>query len=374
MRYSNDLETYSSPPNMISFGKGLNWSVRYLSQRGNEATYSIACFLLPKFLCGKLESIMAKFWWQKRYGKKGIHLCGWDQLCKLKENRGFGFKSLPKFNVALLKKQGRRILRYPNSLLARVRKFTFIYLEKHVGSEGALTEGTMLEDFDKGRPLATKVCQFGFFKVNFVSDLIDTQSREWRKDIIFNTFPKDVAKRILMIPLAKEAFDDILESFVEFPSYVTQSKLHKGSYKLLVSQVSWSSGVNRTYLAGSTNEQYRVFCCGNWGIWFNRNQSVHEGKKLSSKDIADWTTSCLYEHDTIKEKSHSRSNVFARWSPPFDAEVKVNFDAAFNLIQIRSGVGVVTRNVSGEILASKMVLHKGFLPCLQWRLVHACSQ
>lgn len=84
---------------------------------------------------------------------------------------------------------------------------------------------------------------------------------------------------------------------------------------------------------------------------------MYEGKKLSSKDIADWTTSCLYELDTIEEKSHSRSNVFAMWSPPFDAEVKVNFDAAFNLIQIRSGKGVVTRNVSGEILALKMVLH-----------------
>ncbi|MBA0679582.1 hypothetical protein Goari_011343 [Gossypium aridum] len=80
-----------------------------------------------------------------------------------------------------------------------------------------------------------------------------------------------------------------------------------------------------------------MFYCGLWGIWFNRNQLVHEGKKLSSKNTADWTTSYLYELDAIKEKSHSRSNVFARWSPLFDAEVKVNFDAAFNLIQTRSG-------------------------------------
>ncbi|KAK5811258.1 hypothetical protein PVK06_026583 [Gossypium arboreum] len=141
VRYSNDPESYSGLPNMVGRNKKLsfqilkdrfrqmieNWSVRYLSQGGKKVfikvvlqaipTYSMACFLLPKFLYGKLESIMAKFWWQKRYGKKGIHRCGWDQLCELKENGVLGFKSLPKFNVALLAKQGWCILYYPNLLL-----------------------------------------------------------------------------------------------------------------------------------------------------------------------------------------------------------------------------------------------------------------
>ncbi|KAG8474642.1 hypothetical protein CXB51_031263 [Gossypium anomalum] len=52
-----------------------NWSTRHLSQGGNEEfikailqaipTYTIAYFLLPKSLCAELESISAKFWWQK---------------------------------------------------------------------------------------------------------------------------------------------------------------------------------------------------------------------------------------------------------------------------------------------------------------------
>lgn len=106
--------------------------MRFLSQGGKDVfikvvlqaipTYSIACFLLPKTLCGKLKGIMAKFLWKKGHGRKGKHWCGWDHLCKLKEDGGLGFRSLPKFNVALLAKQDNHIINYPNSLLVCVLK------------------------------------------------------------------------------------------------------------------------------------------------------------------------------------------------------------------------------------------------------------
>ncbi|KAA3465545.1 reverse transcriptase [Gossypium australe] len=77
-----------------------HWSMRHLSQRGKEVfiksilqaipTYSMACFLLPKTLCDEFENIMAKFWWQKGQGKKGIHWCAWKKLCILKDCGGLG--------------------------------------------------------------------------------------------------------------------------------------------------------------------------------------------------------------------------------------------------------------------------------------------
>ncbi|KAA3471030.1 reverse transcriptase-like protein [Gossypium australe] len=111
VRYSNSLERYLGLSNM---------NTRYLSQEGNEAilTYSMDCFLLPKSLCGELESILARFWWQKGHGRQ----CEWNQLCELKENRGLGFRRLAKFNLTLLAKQGWRLINYPNSLLACVLK------------------------------------------------------------------------------------------------------------------------------------------------------------------------------------------------------------------------------------------------------------
>lgn len=87
-----------------------------LSQGGKEVfikvilqaipTYTMACFLLLKVLCDELKSIVARFWWQKGHGKRGIYWCIWKNLCSLKENGGLGFRNLGQFNIALLAKLG----------------------------------------------------------------------------------------------------------------------------------------------------------------------------------------------------------------------------------------------------------------------------
>lgn len=141
---SNEPERYLGLPSMVrrrkkesfqnlkdQFRKRIdNWSNLFLSQGGKEVLvkailhaipiYTMTYFLLPKTLCDEFESIVARFWWQKGHGKKGIHWCTWKSLCDLKENGGLGFKIFGQFNIALLAKQGWRIIQYQNSLLARV--------------------------------------------------------------------------------------------------------------------------------------------------------------------------------------------------------------------------------------------------------------
>lgn len=146
VRRSNDPEIYLGLPNMVGRRKKEafqnlkdrfkkctdNWSIKFLSQGGKEVfikailqaipTYSMACFLLPRSSCKELESIVAKFWWQKGKGNKGIHWCTWENLCSFKECGGLGFRDFGQFNIALLAKQGWRLINYPDSLLARVLK------------------------------------------------------------------------------------------------------------------------------------------------------------------------------------------------------------------------------------------------------------
>ncbi|KAG8475535.1 hypothetical protein CXB51_032303 [Gossypium anomalum] len=62
-----------------------------------------------------------------------------------------------------------------------------------------------------------------------------------------------------------------------------------------------------------------------------------------------------------------------RWKTPIGADVKINFDAAFNLNQARSGSGVVARNALGEVLASKIVIHRR-VPTLFTMEACACFQ
>ena len=68
-------------------------------------TYMMACFKLPKKICGKMNSAIANFWWGQK-GKEGkIHWKSWFKMTMAKCLGGMGFKDLEVFNYALLGKQ-----------------------------------------------------------------------------------------------------------------------------------------------------------------------------------------------------------------------------------------------------------------------------
>ena len=61
------------------------------------------------------------FWWGSNpNGGRRIHWAAWEKLCSRKEKGGLGFCHLHSFNLALLAKQGWRLVMNPSSLCARV--------------------------------------------------------------------------------------------------------------------------------------------------------------------------------------------------------------------------------------------------------------
>ncbi|XP_039015893.1 uncharacterized protein LOC120146379 [Hibiscus syriacus] len=78
-----------------------NWCVKVLSIR-------------------EIESIMARFWWQKSEAQRGIHWFSLMKLCILKDDGWLRFRAMGKFNIALLAKQGWRLLANPSSLVGRL--------------------------------------------------------------------------------------------------------------------------------------------------------------------------------------------------------------------------------------------------------------
>ncbi|CAL5424597.1 unnamed protein product [Camellia sinensis] len=108
------------------------WKLKLLSPAGREVlikavvqaipTYAMACFAFPKKFCDKLNSSISKFWWRGDPEGKGIHWVSWGQLAIPKIHGGLGFRDFKAFNMALLARQGWRLLKFPNSYCARMLK------------------------------------------------------------------------------------------------------------------------------------------------------------------------------------------------------------------------------------------------------------
>ncbi|KAL1100989.1 hypothetical protein V6Z11_D05G267000 [Gossypium hirsutum] len=108
------------------------WESRMLSQGGKEVfikavlqaipIYAMSCFLIPKSLCVDMEKVLNRFWWSNGGNRRGLHWSCWSELCKAKERGGLNFRDMGKFNIALLAKQGWRLVVNPESLLARIYK------------------------------------------------------------------------------------------------------------------------------------------------------------------------------------------------------------------------------------------------------------
>lgn len=175
------------------------------------------------------------------------------------------FQYTKKFSIALLSKQGWRLLKYPNSLLAQVLKAKYYpssdFLHARLGllpsytwrsiwaAKATLSKGlsrrigtgekvSILDDIWILKPINDKIREVNLIgNVSKVSDLIEPEVRQWRIDLIRRIFPMNIASTIELIPLAKTAHEDILVWWGE-PSGVFSVR---SAYKLLQNNPSYYS-------------------------------------------------------------------------------------------------------------------------------------
>lgn len=127
----------------------LSWEGKIISKPGKEVllktviqalpSYAMGVFLLPIDMCKEIEQLMCNYWWKSdSNSKKGIHWVSWEKMCRPKCNGGMGFRRLHDFNIALLGKQGWRLLNQENSLATKVFKARYFphgsFLDAELGN------------------------------------------------------------------------------------------------------------------------------------------------------------------------------------------------------------------------------------------------
>ncbi|VVA37427.1 PREDICTED: reverse mRNAase, partial [Prunus dulcis] len=225
------------------------WKGKLLSGAGKEILikvvaqaipiYTMSYFLLPKYVCEDLNKLVAQFWWNSSTGNKKIHWMAWDRLCAPKEEGGLGFRNLHAFNLALLAKQGWRLLQNPNSLITKVLKAKYFptrsFLETVVSPHASVVWKSLCEARtviiqgsrwqvgsgdtigiweDRWLPQPNSFRIFSpkpeHSAITKVSDLIHGDSREWNAPLLQNVFFPEEVMLIRSIPLSLRLTPDML--------------------------------------------------------------------------------------------------------------------------------------------------------------------
>lgn len=147
MREADDNVTYLGLPNMVGRNKSRvfgflkdkmrnrvqSWKEGWVSQARKEILiknvaqgmpiYAMSMFLLPQEIIKDFERSLSRYWWGiKENTNSGISWMSWERLSKHKVAGGVGFRYFRDFNLALLGKQGWRLMNHPEKLSSKLYK------------------------------------------------------------------------------------------------------------------------------------------------------------------------------------------------------------------------------------------------------------
>ncbi|XP_062028922.1 uncharacterized protein LOC133744912 [Rosa rugosa] len=214
-------------------GAGKDLLIRVVAQA--LPSYSMSCFLLPKDFCDSLHQMCARFWWGSKDANRKIHWLSWEKLCLPKSEGGMGFRDLHAHNLALLAKQGWRIIKNPTSLAPCPRYpsacWRGIFSAKETIAKGLrwqIGDGSSVriwEDPWIPRPYLFRPLRFTVTPHSQVSELI--QNGEWNRELVTEIFSPEDALLMLSLPLSNSrVVDRLIWHYDSKGRFTTKSAYH----------------------------------------------------------------------------------------------------------------------------------------------------
>ncbi|XP_056842864.1 uncharacterized protein LOC130495483 [Raphanus sativus] len=253
--------------------KARSWSTKFLSSARKLVmlqsvlsampSYSMTCFMLPKSLCKRLQSVVTRYWWDNKEGERKMAWVAWDKIATPKAVGGLGLRDFEKFNEALLAKIGWRLLKQPDCLLGKVLKGKYfpdstILLagETSTPSHGwrsaligrdlllkkigwAVGNGQSINVWrDPWLSLTEQECPMGLpsekYATLLVSDLLEPDSGNWDRELIQILFPEYESKTLCIKPSLTGAPDKLIWLGTKYGEYSSKSGYYTAIEDLLL--------------------------------------------------------------------------------------------------------------------------------------------
>lgn len=114
-----------------------------------------------------------------------------------------------------------------------------------------------------------------------------------------------------------------------------------------------------------------------WNLWFARNRRVWEEEVHASRDVVERSRRYVEQYWAVLLRKKpaagvKRARTSEIWYPPAEGHLKVNIDGAVFAEEHCTGVGVVIRNSTGQVLYARSCMLLGRAPALHAELRAIC--
>ncbi|KAF5470770.1 hypothetical protein F2P56_011261 [Juglans regia] len=386
-----------------------NWKNKYLSVAGKEVllkavlqaipTYAMGMFLIPISITNKLNQLLRKFWWGFNEDSSKIQWVNWKQLSHSKEMGGLGFRDLRSFNLALLSKQGWRILQNPNSLVGRILKQKYFskegLLEAKVGSGPSfawrgihaglslLKEG-LIWRVGNGQHVNIWSAKWLPFSPPYkiqsirevdcwcekVSDLIDPQVQQWKEPLLQELFTQQEIIDIKSIPISMRGREDkLVWQFTTNGLYTVKSGYHLNKVLECAQEGETSANLRRRKVVehsscltckqeAETSGHVLWGCIAAKDVW---GQGVKKVQKLSMQsDLIFDIWSRLVEILSLEELEEVAATMRGIWTRRNNTLLGKEFKHPNALYQLAKTELVLYREALAEDIRAKLTANAGF--------------